>query len=83
MASYRLHPKARIVLAGESLFGPDPDGRYKDRTHTQAAHRLLEALGIPHVYRPDMAYRHHWNSGWFGPLAEELVKLSRNPPPGP
>jgi hypothetical protein len=41
---------------------------------------LLDALGIPHVYRPHMRYQHHWNSGWFHHLAEELVQLSRRTP---
>ncbi len=80
IASFRLHAPARIILAGECIPGPGTIGQFKDRSDVRAEHRLLDALGIPHVYRPHMRYQHHWNSGWFHHLAEQLVQLSRKAP---
>ena len=42
-------------------------------------HDLLVKEGIPHVYRPDLVLPHKWDSGWFAPMVEELVKIARAP----
>jgi len=44
---------------------------------TKQFHARLNALGIPHVYRADLTFPHRWDSGWFSPLAEELVEIAR------
>jgi S-formylglutathione hydrolase FrmB len=43
---------------------------------TKAIHAHLETLGIPHVYRPDVAFPHRWDTGWFPPLVEELARVA-------
>jgi enterochelin esterase-like enzyme len=41
-----------------------------------AMHALLEKEGIPHACRPDLLLKHRWDSGWFGPMTEELVDVA-------
>jgi len=40
---------------------------------------LLQTSGIPHVYRNDLTVDHRWDTGWFPPMVEELVKVARVP----
>jgi len=40
---------------------------------------LLQTSGIPHVYRSDLTFPHRWDTGWFPPMVEELVKIARAP----
>ena len=44
---------------------------------------LLQSLGIPHVYRDDLTVDHRWDTGWFPPMVDELVKIARAPQPHP
>jgi S-formylglutathione hydrolase FrmB len=46
---------------------------------TEAMHDHLQALGIPHVYRADLLFSHRWDTGWFAPVADELIRLSKGP----
>ena len=39
------------------------------RDQTVRAHRLMQQLKIPHVYRDGPQRKHHWNSGWMPELA--------------
>lgn len=43
-------------------------------------HDHLDQLGIVHVYRPDLTVPHRWDSGWFVPMVEELVKIAKGNP---
>jgi len=43
------------------------------RKETQAAHALMEQLGIPHDYADGPPRKHHWESGW---LEQALQALS-------
>jgi hypothetical protein len=61
--SGRLGSEPRLMLAGWDFY----------REQTRTAHRLLEALRIPHEYRDGPQRRHHWNSGWMLELARWLV----------
>ena len=47
--------------------------------HVKKMEALLESLGIPHVYRSDLTVEHRWDTGWFPPMVEELVKIARAP----
>jgi S-formylglutathione hydrolase FrmB len=49
------------------------------KAQTEQMHEFLQARGIPHDYRADLAFPHRWDSGWFPPLLEELVKTARAP----
>ncbi len=40
---------------------------------------LLQSLGIPHVYRDDLTVEHRWDTGWFPPMVDELVRIARAP----
>jgi len=42
-----------------------------------AMHDLLTSLKVPHTYRPDLVFKHRWDTGWFVPMADELAKIAR------
>ena len=64
-----LKQRCRLVLGVGSYWKPQ----------VEQMHNLLQALGIPHEYRSDLAFPHRWNTGWFAPMVEELVKIARTP----
>lgn len=66
-SAVRLKERPRVVL-GLGKFWAD---------QTKQFHARLDSLGIPHVYRDDLTFPHRWDSGWFPPLVEELVKTAR------
>lgn len=72
--------KARLVLAGKNLFGTMSDKRfpYEGPSHTEAAHALMEQLGVKHLYAPDVAAPHSWNPKWVGPVLEKLMQIRRD-----
>jgi hypothetical protein len=74
-ATFRDRP--RLVLAGSALFGGEPDKRFAAMPHTETMHRLLEELGLPHRYDPELKFRHGWGSGWLEPTLEHLVEIAR------
>ncbi len=39
-------------------------------------HNYLNELKIPHVYRPDLVFKHRWDTGWFTPLVEDLITIA-------
>ncbi len=45
--------------------------------HTQNAHELLDALGIPHLYDNGTRREHRWDSGWLEPALRALDEMSR------
>ena len=69
--------KTRLVLAGKNKFGTFSDRRfpYDGPSHTEAAHELMEQLGIKHWYDPDLAADHSWNAQWMKPVLESVVTL--------
>ena len=46
-------------------------GNFRD--HHEAAHRLMEELGVRHVYRDGPKREHSWHSGWVPEAVEMLV----------
>ena len=66
-----LKERARLVLLGHGNFLDD----------TRRAHRLLENLGIPHVYAEGPRREHRWDSGWLDDAVRALVNAdgSRSP----
>ena len=60
---------ARLVLLGYGNF----------RDQTEAIHRKMLALGIPHVYDNATRRRHHWESGWFAGAVRRLMELPGTP----
>jgi len=60
---------ARLVLLGYGNF----------RDQTEAMHRKMLALGIPHVYDNGTRRRHHWESGWFAGAVRRLMELPGTP----
>jgi len=67
---------ARLVLMGYGNF----------RSQTEAMHRKMLALGIPHVYDNATERRHHWESGWFAGAVRRLMALphsTKEPAAGP
>jgi len=69
--------KPRLVLAGSSLFGPQPGKAFADSPHTLAAHALMQELGIKHLYNNDLPKGHHWGTGWVGPVVDMLMSLAK------
>jgi len=63
----RLTDKTRLVL-GLGKF-------WAGQTRKMDAH--LTQLGIPHSYLTEYLGKHHWESGWFPPVAEELIRVAR------
>ena len=60
---------ARLALLGYGNF----------RDQTEAMHRKMLALGIPHVYDNTTRRRHHWESGWFAGAVRRLMELPGTP----
>ncbi|MEZ0389583.1 MAG: alpha/beta hydrolase-fold protein [Verrucomicrobium sp.] len=50
------------------------------RSHVEGMHALLEQLQFPHLYLTDLMVWHRWDTGWFAPLTEELVKMASPTP---
>ncbi len=67
--------RTRLVIAGEDSFGPNPPARFKARPHTATFHAELDRRKIRHVFNNDLRVKHHWNTGWVGPVVEALAKL--------
>jgi hypothetical protein len=57
-------PDFRIVLLGNGVFRQD----------SEAAHRLMLNLHIPHVYESGPARGHRWDSGWLPEAFEHLLR---------
>jgi hypothetical protein len=70
--------KTRLVLAGKNLFGTFTDKRfpYDGPSHTEAAHELMDQLGVKHRYEPNLKANHSWNAKWVKPLLEMLLSIS-------
>ena len=64
-----LKERNRLVLGVGSYWG----GQCKEM------HALLVKNRIPHTYRSDLLGKHGWDSGWFAPITEELIRLARSP----
>ncbi|WP_172682976.1 alpha/beta hydrolase-fold protein [Verrucomicrobium spinosum] len=64
-----LKHRGRIVLA----VGPDW------KSQVIGMHELLEQNRIPHAYLPDLMVKHRWDTGWLGPVADQLVDLATAP----
>jgi hypothetical protein len=56
--------KPRLVLTGYGGF----------RDQHDAAHRLMNELGIQHIYRDGPERKHDWQSGWLAEGVELLLK---------
>ncbi|MCA9075509.1 MAG: hypothetical protein KDA93_10790 [Planctomycetaceae bacterium] len=56
-----LGDQPRLILTGYDAF----------REHHIQTHKLLDNIGIPHVYRDGQCRKHSWHSGWL----EESVEL--------
>jgi hypothetical protein len=54
----------RLMLAGWDFY----------RAQTQGAHKLMQELKIPHIYRDGPQRRHHWDSGWMTELARWVAR---------
>jgi hypothetical protein len=59
----QLRERSRLVLLGYGNF----------REQHEAAHALMTALGIAHVYRDGPKRAHHWESGWLNEAVEVLL----------
>ena len=57
-----LKESTRLVLAGHGNF----------RAETEAAHRKLDELGIPHKYLNGPNRKHDWHSGWLAEVCASL-----------
>ncbi len=57
-----LRRSCRLVLTGYAA---------EFREHHVSMHRLLDGLGVPHIYRDGPQRKHHWQSGWL----EESVSM--------
>ena len=64
-----LQAKTRLVLTGSDGFDKD----------TRGMHEWLTQLKVAHMYHPDWSYKHHWETGWVGPLADALMALVEPP----
>ncbi len=56
--------ETRLMLAGWDFY----------RDQTVSAHRLMQQLKLPHVYRDGPQRKHHWNSGWMAELAGWIAR---------
>lgn len=56
--------ETRLMLTGWDFY----------RDQTVRAHRLMQQLKVPHVYRDGPQRKHHWNSGWMAELAAWIVR---------
>lgn len=70
-----LGDRERIALLGYGNFGRDaPEWTFD---HLSEAHRLMDDLGIPHLYDNGTKRRHRWDSGWLPEAVELLDRMSR------
>lgn len=72
--------RARLVLAGEKLFGtagPALGGM----SQTVATHELLVRESIPHHYDDSLSAPHRWDKDWMDPTLEALMSLTTQPLP--
>jgi enterochelin esterase-like enzyme len=65
-----LKKRARLVLGLGVFWAPQ----------VRQMETRLQELGIPHIYRSDLTFPHRWDTGWFPPMVEELVKIAQVPP---
>lgn len=74
--------RARLVVAGERLFGSSSDPRFPCAcpSHTGAFHELATSLGVRHLYAPDVPADHTWNPVWVEPVLERLLSLTEMTP---
>ncbi|MEM1059205.1 MAG: alpha/beta hydrolase-fold protein [Verrucomicrobiota bacterium] len=68
-----LKERPRLVI-GVGEFWKGPSTKY---------HQFLEQRGIPHAYRDDLVLKHRWDTGWFEPIAVELIGTARAPGSAP
>jgi hypothetical protein len=70
--------RERLVLAGKNLFGPACDSRfpYAGPSQTEAAHSLMERLGIRHRYDVGVTAPHRWDEAWIAPVLAMLWELA-------
>lgn len=66
----------RLVLTGEIGWGtssPTPSGK----SHTVAAHELLQREGIQHHYDNTLRVEHRWHKAWLEPTLDALMRLTQ------
>jgi hypothetical protein len=49
------------------------------KSHVVGMHELLDQRRIPHAYLPELLVKHRWDTGWLGPVADQLVDLATTP----
>jgi hypothetical protein len=49
------------------------------KSHVVGMHELLDQRRIPHAYLPELLVKHRWDTGWLGPVADQLVDLATAP----
>lgn len=49
------------------------------KSHVVGMHELLAQRRIPHAYLPELLVKHRWDTGWLGPVADQLVDLATAP----
>jgi enterochelin esterase-like enzyme len=64
-----LGPRARLVIAGEKVWG----------SQTAGFHKLLADLGVPHAYDDAQRVPHDWNPGWVEPTLKALMDAAQAP----
>ena len=64
-----LKARNRLVL-GRGIFW---------KSQNEQMHTLLDQLKIPHAYLPDLLKPHRWDTGWFPPMVDQLVRIARAP----
>jgi len=69
-----LRQRARIGLFGYGVFGKNPPDWTID--HLTAGHKLMNDLGIPHIYNNSTWYAHHWASGWMEMAVAALDEMT-------
>jgi hypothetical protein len=66
-AAERLRDKPPRIVIGVGAFWKPQCLQY---------HAFLEQHAVPHHYRPDLTVKHRWDTGWFAPIADDLVRLA-------
>lgn len=61
--------RRRLVL------GVGPDWK----AHGTGMHALLDQHQVPHAYLPNLQVRHRWDTGWLGPVVDQLIDLATAP----
>ena len=75
--SHLVEKRAALLKQGPARLALLGYGNFRDQT--EAMHRKMVALGIPHVYDNTTRRRHHWESGWFAGAVRRLMELPGTP----